>query len=203
MAKPLVFQLGDRDLPFELTKVDRSKLYGYKTVEAIDSHGSKCSLATLANDGQTIVASGGTGLGYLNADGEWCAKTDLTPVDSEGKEIPPVSSSFNAPIKLFDTVTVDEYFQHNIKSIYLLSCDAEIEDLKTELARGTIFSFPFSYRGGLEADRAFLLSNEEGYLFMAVGVPTKTQWIGLQQTSVEMVDIEAIDEVEMMDFDMI
>ena len=75
MAKPLVFQWGDNDLSFSLVKIDRSKLYGFKEVEVLDEDGNQCELATLADDGRTVVGRGGTGMGYIDADGRWCDKS--------------------------------------------------------------------------------------------------------------------------------
>src|SRR5262245_26660935 len=118
MAKPLVFQWGDTDLSFALAKIDRAKLYGYKDVEVLDEKGNPCELATLAEDGRTVVGLGGTGLGYVDADGLWSDKSQLLPVDVEGNQIAPVASSFSAPIKLFETVTADEYLGHNIRLVY-------------------------------------------------------------------------------------
>jgi hypothetical protein len=203
VAKPLVFQWGDTDLSFTLTKIDRSKLYGYKEVEVLDEEGNRCELATLADDGRTVVGRGGTGMGYVDADGAWCDKAKLTPVDLEGKEIQPVPSSFSAAIKLFDTVTADEYLNHNIRLVYQLNTEDEIESLREELKRGTIFSFPYSYRGGLEADAGFLLTGEDGHLFLAVGDPTNVEFIGLQQMAALVAEEDEVDETDLMDFDMI
>ncbi len=202
MAKPLVLQWGDRDLAFSMNKVDRSKLYGYKEVEAIDDKGRGCELATLAADGHTVVGRGGTALCQLSPDGSWRDKSQLRPVDIDGHEIQSVPSSFSAPIKLLDTVTYDEYLRHNIRSVYQMTVDADLTDLIAELKRGTIFSFPYSYRGGLEADAGFLLQGDDGNLFLAVGNPTKVEFIGLQQVAV-IEEEEELDETELMDFDMI
>jgi len=203
MPKPLVFQLGENELAFSLQKVDRSKLYGYKEVEVLDEAGQPCELATLADDGRTVVGKGGTGLGYLSADGTWCDKADLRPIDLEGNEIQPVASSFSAPIQLFETASVDDYFNHNIRLVYLLATNDEHDDLKKELQRGTIFSFPYSYRGGLEADAAFLLMGDDGNIFLAVGNPTSVEFIGLQQAAPVIVEEDEADEMDLMDFDMI
>ena len=48
MAKPLIFSFGGSDFSFEMTKVDRAKLYGYKEIEVFDEQGEKCEMATLA-----------------------------------------------------------------------------------------------------------------------------------------------------------
>src|SRR5690606_33312048 len=161
MAKPLVLQFGDRELAFQINKVDRSKLYGYKEVEALDDHGRKCELATLVGDGRTVVGRGGSGIAQLTADGAWCNKSQLKPVNVEDQEIAPVPSSFSAPIKLFDVATVEEYLRHTIRSAYQMTCEEDVADLRAELERGVIFKFPYSYRGGLEADAGFLLMAED------------------------------------------
>ena len=108
MAKSLVFHLGEDEFSFAINKVDRSKLYGSKEVEAFDESDQKCELATLAGDGCTLIGRGGTGLGWLDADGSWRDKSQLTPIDKDGQEIEPVPSSFHAPIQLFETATVEE-----------------------------------------------------------------------------------------------
>jgi hypothetical protein len=203
VAKPLVFQWGDNDLSFQLAKIDRSKLYGYKEVEVLDEEGNRCELATLADDGKTVVGRGGTGLGQIDADGRWTDKSQLRPVDLEGNEIQPVASSYSAPIKLFETVTPDEYLQHNIRLVYQIVTDDNTESLVQELERGTIFTFPYSYRGGLEADAGFLLIGEGGNVFMAVGNPTNVEFLGLQQTSALADEEDGVDETDLMDFDMI
>jgi hypothetical protein len=203
VAKPLVFQFGDRDIPFSLNKVDRSKLYGYKEMEVLGEDGHRCELATLADDGCTVVGRGGTGIGQLSSDGLWCEKQTLRPVDPDGKEIKPVPSSFNAPIRLFETASVGDYLSHNIRLVYHLTSENDIGDLLAELKKGTLFSFPYSYRGGLVADAGFLLLGEEDKIFLAVGNPTRLAFVGLQQLAVVDEVPEEEEEVDPMDFDMI
>ncbi len=93
-------------MALEMNKIDRSRLYGYKELEVVDDLGSRCDLATLAEDGRTLVGRGSTALGWLDADGCWCDKSQLKPVDLDGKEVVPVPSSFSAPIKLFETCSM-------------------------------------------------------------------------------------------------
>ncbi len=161
MAKPLVFQFGGRDLPFGLNKVDRSKLYGYKETEVLAEDGQRCELATLADDGCTVVGRGGTGIGQVSVDGRWCDKQELKPIDVEGNPLTPVASSFNAPIRLLETASVADYLSHNIRLVYHLLPDGDVADLVTVMQQGTLFSFPYSYRGGLVADAGFLLLGED------------------------------------------
>ena len=204
MARQLVFQWGESDLAFSFAKVDRSKLYGYKEVEVVNDGGGSCELATLADDGSTIVGRGGIGMGYVDADGCWIEKSNLTPVDSDGEEIQPVASSFNGVIKLFDTVTAEDYLNHSIRTVYQLQSEDDVASLRDELLAGTIFSFPYSFRGGLEADAGFLIAGADGHLFLAVGSPTRLEFIGHQHTAAVVDDSETqSDDSDIMSFDMI
>ena len=206
MPRSLVFQLGDRDYSFQMIKVDRSKLYGYKELKVLDENDTRCELATLAGDGRTLVGRGGTGLGWLDVDGGWREKDQLKPVDTDGEEVIPVPSSFSAPIKLFDTATAEEYLECNVRLVYSLETENnDIQDIMDELNRGTIFTFPYSYRGGLEADVAFILLNDDDELMMVVGDRTKIEYIGLaaQSAVVNEEAEESTSDDDFMDFDMI
>ena len=207
MPKPLRFQLGESEFGFTLKKVDRSKLYGFKQVKALSEDSDTCDLATLAGDGRTLIGKGGTGLGWLDADGSWREKSELKPVGTDGEEIQPVASSFDAPIKLFETATVEDYLEHNIRLVYAVESEDDLTDIQAELDRGTIFKFDYSYRGGLEADAAFLLNNAEGTTMMAVGSPTKVEFLSMAAPATpaepEADEDSGDDPMGMMDFDMI
>ncbi len=205
MAKPLVFKIDGQEIAFDMNKVDRTKLYGYKDLEIIDEHGEKCEMATLAEDGHTIIGRGGTGIGYLTADGLWCDKSQLQAVDLSGQPIAPVPSSFLTPIELAEPTTSDEYLAHTIRGIYAMSSESTSSLLIDKLKSGAIYKFAYSYRGGLEADTAFLLCNDAGDVFMAVGSPTVIDFIGLEQAAAVVEDESTEDEADSddMDFSMI
>ena len=216
MPKSLIFQFSDSQVALSMQKVDRSKLYGYKEIEVLDEHDNKCELATLAEDGRTVVGKGGTAMAYLTVDGEWCERNEIVPVDLEGEKIEPVKSSFSSAIELRKKVDLDEYLNHNIRLIYRMELDiqseedgatenAAFEELLKELKEGAIYCFPYSYRGGLEADSGFLLTNHNDELFFVVGDPTDVEMVGLQQTAPSTVEDESTDDAaaDLMDFDMI
>lgn len=203
MPKPIVFQLGESEITFTMSKVDRSKLYGFKELKALDEKDEICELATLAGDGCTLIGKGGTGLGWLDADGSWREKNELTPVDKDGEEIKPVPSSFSAPIQLFETATVEQYLEHNVRLVYRVEPTTEADDLMAELSRGTIFQFPYSYRGGLEADVGFLLTNESGEAMFVVGDPTDLEFIGMAAPAATVDETGEEGDGDLMDFDMI
>jgi hypothetical protein len=194
MAKPLVLQFQGTELPLAMTKVDRSGLYGYVELQALDANGRKCSKATLADDGQTLIGSGGTAIASLSTDGQWLDRSQLTPVGADGRQLTPVPSSFGAPVPLGQTATIDDYLGHNIRAVYQLSSEVDLAPLAAELKKGTIFVFPYSYRGGLEPDAGFILMAADGNIFLAVGTPTRMEFLGLEQGGV--VAEEDADEID-------
>lgn len=205
MPRTLSFLLGDNQIDFSMHKVDRSRLYGFKELLVLDEEGEPCELTTLAEDGKTLIGKGGTGIGYLDADGNWVDKSDLTAVDLEGNEIDPVPSSFAAPIALGEKTDAEEFLNHNIRLIYRLESEALDQKLAGELADGAIFRFDYSFRGGLEADVGFLLHNEAGEIFFLVGDPSNVEYVGLQQaapTASESTGDDASAD-DLMDFGMI
>jgi hypothetical protein len=203
VAKPLIFAFENANVSFDPTKIDRSVLYGFKEVEVLDEHGQRCELATLANDGKTVVGRGGVTFAYMSPDGAWCDKSGLKPVDLEGQEIHPVASSYSAPAALTEKATLEEYLSHNVRSVYLMHSEAELPELLTALRGGTIFKFPYSFRGGLEADAGFLLAGADGNVYLAVGSPTKIEFVGLQQAAGIAEEESGEEEADLLDFDMI
>jgi hypothetical protein len=203
MAKPLVVQHKGKSLALNLEKVDRSKLYGYVDAEVLDEQSRRCELATLNGDGRTLVGRGGTALGLLSPNGLWRERSTLQPLDLNGKTLTPVKSTFDAPVALEKTATIDEYLAHNIQTVYHLAPDGDAGELVAELRAGTIYTFPFSYRGGLEAHAGFLLLGADGQLFLAIGNAPTFQFVGLKQTAAVAEDEgEGEDEDDSLDFGM-
>ena len=203
MAKPLVFAFAGQQFESAFGRIDRTKLYGFKETEVLDENGQKCELATLAEDGRTVVGKGGTAMAYLDVEGNWCERGLLRPVNLEGDEITPVASSFSAPIELEREIDSREYLNHNIRAIYELDSEVVPPGLLEKLKSGAIYQFEFSYRGGLEADAGFLLMNLDHDLFMAVGSATTVQFIGLNHVTPTEESDASPDSDSLMDFDMI
>lgn len=201
MAKPLVVSLGGSDFALNLNKVERSDLYGFIEVETLDEQGRKCTLATLADDGRTLIGTSGSALAMLSVDGEWLDKKVLRPVDNQGQAMTPVASSYSAPVPLQKTATIEEYLSHNIRSAYQVSSETDLEPLMAELKKGTIFHFPYSFRGGLAPDAGFLLLAADGTPFVAIGGQTRLEFVGLQQVGTAEEEPEGDDD-DSLDFSM-
>lgn len=209
MARKLAFSIDGVEFSAELIKVDREKLYGGIEIEAFDENGKECSLQVLASDGKTFIGVGGTANAVLTEDGDWFDRKNLTAVNAAGDEIEPVESSFSAANAL-ETATVDEYLSHIVKLVYLLA-PPSAEQFSGEppvmaenvLSPDAIYKFPFSYRGGLEYDTAFIITNEEG-TFMIVGTRAELEFVALPQAAVlpETAEEQELDEDE-LDFDLL
>ena len=125
----------------------------------------------------------------------------LIPTDQQGQRITPVPSSYSAPQPLTTTVTIDEYLSHNIRAAYQIRCEMDFSPLLDELKKGTIYHFPYSFRGGLEPDAGFLLLAADGTPFIAIGTPTKLEFVGFEQTAA-IGDEEDVEDDAEMDFGM-
>ena len=202
MAKPLVLHFGGTDIPFALSKVERSDLYGFIETEALDEQGRKCTLATLADDGKSVIPSGGSAFVTLSPEGNWVEKKTLIPTDNQGQRLTAVPSSYAAPVPLEKTVSIDEYLGHNIRAVYQISSEADFGPLLAELKKGTIYGFPYSFRGGLEPDAGFLLLAADGTPFIAIGTPTRLEFVGLEQTAAIAEEEGGEEEEESLDFSM-
>ncbi len=192
MAKPLVFQT-DKAHPFSITKLDRKKLYGWKELVAYDSNGEKCIKADIDASGSFIIPKGGRTLGVLDNEGNWVEKKELKAVYKDGgTPAVPIASSFDHPIKLQKTVTVEEFLDHSIESVYLLEPEDGGKELVKQVKKSDkIFTFTFNYRTAYEGSPAFIIESK-GKLFILVGYLCPFDFIGLDQVG----DIGAEEDEE-------
>ena len=203
MARPLVLKFAGNELPLQLEKVSRDDLYGYVEIETVDDQGRPCKAAKLGGDGKSVIQTGGTAIACLSPAGDWLERKTLTPVDNENKPITPVPSTFGAPVVLEATATVEEFLDHNITSVYQISSEVDFGDLTAQLRAGTIYRFPFSFRGGIEADVAFLMCAADGTPFLMIGQPTKFDFVGFDAPAFdEDSEVGAEEEEDALDFSM-
>ena len=201
MARPLVLSLDGEEFPVTLVKIGREKLYGKIDIEAFDEKGREASLRVLAADGKTLIDKGGTALATVTDKGDSIDRNDLVPVDADGEKIEQVPSSFGQT-NVLKPATIEDYFLQIVKSVYLLQPheDADIGGLRDQLSAKQMYTFPFSYRGGIEYDNAYVIG-ADGEAFMVIGKQAAFQFIKLNQAAV----LESTEEEEIsaddLDFD--
>ena len=210
MARSLEFIFKGETFAREIEKLDRTKLYGSVVVETVNADGDVCKLSTLASDGRTLIPAGGTAFGYVNPDGEWVDRGDLVPVDVKGKPLIEMESSFKAPTEIAEEVDIETFLDHAIRLCYRLNGDDPLpKKLMAALQKGKVFQIPFSYRGGVDPDIAFILQGEQGSIWMLIGEATGVEFIGLEEAALcgadkaQVDDDDEEDEGDGLDFGML
>ena len=206
MPRQLILSLDGREFAVTLVKIDRDKLYGSVEIEAFDEKGREASLRVLAADGKTLIDRGGTALTTVNEKGTSVDRSSLQAVDEDADPIEPVPSSFNEPNEL-KRAAIDDYLGQMFKSLYLIQPppeDGDLRYLKDHLDGEQIYTFPFSWRGGVEYDQAFVLG-ADGEAFMVVGKPAEFEYVKLNQAMA--LDSTGTEEEEIsgddIDFDLL
>ena len=189
MARNLTFKLKGKEYSANPVKVDRSKLYGWTELKALDDAGRECRIVNMDETGSLIIPKGGLGMGMLSPEGEWVERSSLKAVKSDGSDAGSVPSSFSSPIELKQTVDAETFMDHKITSVYQLDEAAEL----IAALGDSIYSFTYSFRDSFKGDPAFVLA-AGGALFMLVGQKLDFQMIGLAQA--ETIDEENSDEEE-------
>ena len=184
MARTLTFTLGKKSFDCTIHKVDRNKLYGSRSIETLDMDGKECSLATLLDDGKTLVPYGGTASGYINPDGEWVDRDEITPVDFEGNKLEEVPSSFKAGMSLDEEVSAEEFLDHSIRLTYALKSDTMDKTFVKNIEKGIIYKTFFSYRGGIDPDPSFVMQGEDKTIWLLIGSENRVAYSKLEQAAV-------------------
>jgi len=203
MARSLILSVDGREFPVQIVKINREDLYGSVEIEAFDEKGKPAELLILAPDGKTLIGKGGTALATLDAKGNSISRTEINVVGANGEELPRVTSSFEQPNEL-RKAEVDDYLSMIVKSVYSIDAAGEesISHLVDLLSDGRIYRFPFSYRGGVEYDDAFVIGNGKE-AFLVIGKQAAMQFAKLGQAAV----LEPIEEEEVsaddLDFDLL
>ena len=184
MARSLTFSFGKSSFSCTIHKVDRTKLYGSRKIETLDMDGKRCELATLLDDGKTLVPYGGTASGYINPDGEWVCRKDITPVDFDGNKLEKVPSSFDAGLPLDEEVSAEEFLDHSIRLTYALQSDEMDKAFVKAIEAGAIFKTAFSYRGGVDPDPAFVMQGADKTIWLLIGAENRVAYAKLEQAAI-------------------
>ena len=184
MARSLTFTFENASFDCTIHKVDRTKLYGSRSIETLDMDGNKCTLATLLDDGKTLVPYGGTASGYINPNGEWVCRKDITPVDFDGNKLEKVPSSFDAGMPLDEAISAEEFLDHSIRLTYALQSESMDKAFLKAIKNGAIFKTSFSYRGGIDPDPAFVMQGEDDTIWLMIGAENRVSYSKLEQAAV-------------------
>ena len=203
MARELILSLDGHEFPVNLVKIDRGRLYGDVAIEAFDEKGKPAVIKVLAPDGKTLIDIGGTALATVSEDGSSVERSKLVAVDPDGEPVETVPSSFSRPNTLSQAKSED-YLSQIVKSVYALEPPdgQSLDFLQDHLAAGQMYNFPFSYRGGIEHDSAFVVGSGDD-AFMVVGKPAALQFVRLNQAAVLDTPEEKEISADELDFELL
>lgn len=197
MAKELRFALAGNEFAAAPVKLERKKIYGWSDLVATGKDGEVCGTAYLSPDDALLIPSGGYKQGTVDDTGRWVEKSELTPFNEDGTEMPVYESSFDSVIELSGTATEEEFLDNDWESVYRL------DNAGLAAAVGdTIYKFGFSYRGGCNHNDGYLL-NTPGGLFLFAGDKQEFPLVSLaDQTVIDDVEEEVEEEIDDLDFSM-
>jgi len=149
MARALNLSFQDSQFNLGITKVDRSKLYGYTSVDVKDDNGSNCGLATISEDGKHILSKGCVGYTTLNEKNEYMAAADIHMMNKDGEALEKIPSSFDLDDIPMEVSSIEEYLTISVKSVYQLSAEEDsdisalIPILEEHMVLGSVSPFEF------------------------------------------------------------
>ena len=201
MGRPIKFNLSGVSLEAEITKVDRSKLYGTSARVVYDENGEECSLSNLYQ-GSAILPKGSISQTLLDSKGNYVSRSDLIGFNNLNQKVEKVSSIYSGENNC-KKVTIDEFISANVKSIYQLNIEnSNLENWKKCFLNDEIYCFIFNYREDYEGDDAFLISNGET-AFAVIGKIADLEFVGMNDNEKELVvNEEESSEEDELDFAM-
>ena len=199
MGRPIKFNLSGISLEAEITKVDRSKLYGTSTRVVYDENGEECSLSNLYQ-GSAILPKGSISQTLLDSKGNYVSRSDLIGFNNLNQKVEKVSSIYSGENNC-KKVTIDEFISANVKSIYQLNIENNnLENWKKCFLNDEIYCFVFNYREDYEGDDAYILSNGINF-FIIVGKQNSYEYLELNTISIDVEDEDSTQDDD-LDFSM-
>ena len=199
MGRPIKFNLSGVSLEAEITKVDRSKLYGTSARVVYDENGEECSLSNLYQ-GSTILPKGSISQTLLDSKGNYVSRSDLIGFNNLNQKVEKVSSIYSGENNC-KKVTIDEFISANVKSIYQLNIEnSNLENWKKCFLNDEIYCFIFNYREDYEGDDAYILYNGINF-FIIVGKQNSYEYLELNTISIDIEDEDSTQDDD-LDFSM-
>jgi hypothetical protein len=192
VGRKIQFNIDGVLLKSELSKVDRSKLYGSTKKVVKSSDGNNCILSDLY-EGSVILPRGSVSQVLVDKKGNSISRSDLIGFNSNSQKVEKVPSIFSIENKCSKS-TIDEFLSVNVKSIYQLKIDeADINDWKKSFIDDDVYHFDFNYREDFEGDDAYMIFNGVEF-FAVVGKKNDFEYLELNNIVVDDGEDEEIED---------
>jgi hypothetical protein len=204
MGKNIHFVIEGKSWSAGISKVDRNKVYGHVEEVISDSNGELCTVASILEDGQTIIVSGATALKTVDSENKEITKDAIKTVNLDGADAVLVPSSYDTDVVLTPG-TLNDLFNLEITTVYQLVWEDEAAklDLINYLVTNKVLKFVFNYRADYEGADAVLIT-AQNQVFALTGKFLEFQFLENKQVIVpENSDVDATVEEDSMDFGML
>jgi hypothetical protein len=171
-----VLTLDGKTSSFQIEKVERAKLYGFRRRLVVDDTGRTCSRASLTDDGQVLLRAGMTAQGWFDTDGRQVEQKAIGAEDADGRLLELVPSTLGVEQALQGPVDAREVLDLSLTAVYRITADALDESLAQSLAEGQFWRFPFNYRPDYRSEIGYIVQNPEG-IFAIIGTPAPAQYL--------------------------
>jgi hypothetical protein len=191
---------------FEVTRIDRSRLYGSKRRIPVDAGGRECHPAALTRDGMHVLPKGGISRIYLDESRNAVDRSDLRAASTSGPGIegdpphspPPASPTMAANVaEIVLEARPDDVLSCDISRAWALDPITLSPQLDGILSAGAIQRVRLPSGLAKDSADAFLLKGPACFLLL-VGEPTGFELIG--RSEVDLVP-EAEDDDPLADSD--
>ncbi|WP_353083255.1 hypothetical protein [Flavobacterium sp.] len=204
MGKNIHFVIEEKSWSAGISKVDRNKVYGHVEEIISDSNGELCSVASILEDGQTIIVSGATALKTVDSENKEISKDVIKTVNLDGTDAILVPSSYDIDVVLTPG-TLNDLFNLEITTVYQLVWDDEAAklDLISYLNTNKVLKFVFNYRADYEGADAVLITAQD-QVFALTGKLLEFKFLENKQIIIaEDTENEPTVEEDAMDFGML
>ena len=198
MVKPLILSKDKKDSIFQIKKIERKKLYGYRKRLAIDENDEECKRASLTEDGQILIKSGMTSQGWFIDGGKQIESNEIGAIDENNNELSSIPSTLGINQNLEGPSNPTELLDLSVTTVYSIFPDEISKDLENSLDKGEIWKCNFNFRADYRMENCYILKNENGY-FAIVGIPNEVKMLSPNAAPPEDEDV---DEDEELDFEM-
>ena len=198
MVKPLILSKDKKDSIFQIKKIERKKLYGFRKRLALDENNEECKRASLTEDGQVLIKSGMTSQGWFIDGDKQIESNEIGAIDENDNVLELIPSTLGVNQNLAGPVNPKELLDLSVTTTYSIIPDKISEDLKVSLEKGEIWKFNFNFRADYRMETSYILKNENGY-FAIVGIPNEVKMLSPNAAPPEDEDEDEDDE---LDFEM-
>ena len=198
MAREILLNLNKKKSIFEISKIDRKKLYGFKKRMFLDEKNKECSKANLEEETGIVFVNSDISSCYLDHKGNYIEKSDLEAINENGKKVKKEDSTIGKEVNL-NSITTEDALNLKVNSVYHLEPKEFDKNLKSKLDNGEVFSFPFNYYADFKLEDGIILKSEKEY-FALVGRKTSCHWVGENSDDLPE-DVEEFEDND-LDFEM-